>query len=299
MIKKQAICAVVVSYNPDVSIIDNVIALLPQVSTIVIVDNGSSETSIEYLDHLKSEPCVHLILNKDNLGIAVALNLGVKYAIKAGYSWIATFDQDSKVLPNYISLMISAYNSCNYKSEVAIISPTYFIASKEKIVPSTINNDEEHLLFSNIKTAMTSGNIIKSSTFNEIGFFDEGFFIDYVDHEFCLRVRKHGKFIIECNNAILDHNLGSPILYNIFGFKIVTNSHTALRKYYRYRNRIMVYKKYFLFDFPWILNDLKNFFSEPFKIILLEEDKFNKFCSILRGIWHGIKNVSGKYNSRK
>ena len=165
MITKQAICAVIVSYNSDISIIENMNALFSQVDTVVIVDNGSSETSIQYLNYLKSEPCVHLILNKDNLGIAVALNLGVKYAIKAGYSWIATFDQDSKVLPNYISLMFLAYDSCNYKNKVSIISPTYFITSKEKIIPSIINNGDEHLLFSNIKTTMTSGNIIKSNIF--------------------------------------------------------------------------------------------------------------------------------------
>ena len=38
-----------------------------------------------------------IILNKENLGIATALNIGVRKALENGYEWILTMDQDPEV----------------------------------------------------------------------------------------------------------------------------------------------------------------------------------------------------------
>ena len=50
------ICAVIVSYNPDDSIISNVNSLIPQVDEVVIVDNGSRACSKVHLDYLSPNP---------------------------------------------------------------------------------------------------------------------------------------------------------------------------------------------------------------------------------------------------
>lgn len=45
------------------------------------------------------------------------------------------------------------------------------------------------LLFRERKTLITSGMLIPLSLFGKIGMFREDYFIDSVDHEFCLRAR--------------------------------------------------------------------------------------------------------------
>jgi hypothetical protein len=51
----QSVCAVIVSYNPPVEILENIAALRPQVNSIVVVDNGSSEPNLEMLRRERSK----------------------------------------------------------------------------------------------------------------------------------------------------------------------------------------------------------------------------------------------------
>lgn len=107
----MSICAVVISYYPAEQIIENVVTLLDQVDEVVIVDNGSDPATKELLGRLGHYPKVSVIYNHENIGIAAALNIGVKQAKKSEYKWIATFDQDSKVTPGMISTMLQVYEA--------------------------------------------------------------------------------------------------------------------------------------------------------------------------------------------
>jgi rhamnosyltransferase len=85
-----------ITYNPETITIENIHKLLFQSEKIVIVDNGSSnEVIYEVIRTFQNDERVEIILNEDNLGIAAALNIGVRRAIEMEYAWLATFDQDS------------------------------------------------------------------------------------------------------------------------------------------------------------------------------------------------------------
>lgn len=291
---KNQVCAVFVAYNPSDNIISNVVALITQVEEIVIVDNASCAKSKEYLDYLYNTYKVNVIRNNENLGIATALNIGVKYAINAGYFWIATFDQDSLAPPNFIDTMLNAYESCEYKDQVAIVAPTYLNQATGKVFAYRKNRNEGKL-FGDVQATITSGNLVKSDIFLNVGFFDEGFFIDYVDYEFCLRCRKNKLKIIEVYDLILIHNLGSSSLHNLLLIQFTATNHSPLRRYYKYRNMMIVYRYYLLFDFVWVLSDIKYFIVEPIKILLFEKEKMSKIYYVFKGIYHGIKGIKGQY----
>ncbi|MBT3689992.1 glycosyltransferase, partial [bacterium] len=53
---------------------------------IIIVDNNSSDDSIEYVK--SNYPQVKLILNNENLGFAAGNNVGMKYAIENNFDYI-------------------------------------------------------------------------------------------------------------------------------------------------------------------------------------------------------------------
>ncbi|MDI6733010.1 MAG: glycosyltransferase family 2 protein [Planctomycetota bacterium] len=278
------VCAVIVSYNPEDYLIPNVMVIRPQVDEVIIIDNGSSEKSLHILDTVSKIEGVKVIYNNDNLGISAALNIGIKYAMNADYSWVATFDQDSKVAPEFISSMLSAYELCEYKNSVAIIFPIYYN-------PVT----GRRLSFGSDGTPMTSGNLLPTYIFPKVGLFDEDFFIDYVDVEFCLRCLFHGFRTIEAQNAILYHASGKPTQHRFLWEDILVTHHSPLRGYYGARNRVVLWKRYFLVEPYWVKQDIINMVRHILKIVLYEKDVIKKLFSILKGTYHGFVGKTGKY----
>jgi GT2 family glycosyltransferase len=60
--------------------------------SIVIVDNGSCDGSVEYLS--KAFPSIPLIESEDNLEFSRGCNLGIKHALANGAEYVALIDND-------------------------------------------------------------------------------------------------------------------------------------------------------------------------------------------------------------
>lgn len=292
---RETICAVVVSYNPEPQLVDNVKHLLPQVDEVVVVDNGSSAKSDLLLSELHSIARVQVIRSAENLGIAAALNTGARYALSAGYAWLATFDQDSTPAPDFIQRLLNAYAVCPYREDVALVSPRY----RDKVcVPELIHSYSrapEHEQYAAVQMTMASGNLVRTSAFERAGFFDEPMFIDYVDYEFCLRLRRYGLKIIEAQLAILDHRCGNRSTHRFFGKVVRTTNYPPIRRYYNARSRIVVYKRYWFVEPCWVMRDLFAFLGRDLlAIVLYERDVGAKFSAIARGIGHGAISKLGR-----
>ena len=142
---------------------------------------------------------------------------------------------------------------------------------------------------------MSSGSLIRADIFAKEGFYEESFFMDYVDYEFCLRLWKHGWKIIRANHAHLLHRLGLPRTHSFAGFKMTIKSHNAWRRYYIMRNRIVVFRRYASSSPAWCMYDFAWIFLELTKIILFEKDKLAQLRATCRGLWHGlIGNMGAK-----
>ncbi len=77
---KNSVCAVIVSFRPRREDLGNLARVRPQVEHLVVVDNGSPEEQLHLLRAASHELDFALIENGQNLGIAAALNVGVKWA---------------------------------------------------------------------------------------------------------------------------------------------------------------------------------------------------------------------------
>ena len=243
------VCAVVVTYNPDSSLEQNVRALLPQVGKVIIVDNQSSPAARSLVAHAASDCEVEVVWNDQNLGIATGLNSGIDRALSySQYSWIATFDQDSLVPPDFVAT-----------------------------------------IFREVKTLMTSGSFLKSSVFGQDDRFDESLFMDYVDHDFCLRLRRRGFRIIQALGAVLDHRLGSPTSHRILGKRFMVPNYTPVRCYSNARNRVIVYRRFLASDTLWVLQDNLKWLRDTAKLVLAEQNRSGKLASLARGWWDGMR----------
>lgn len=305
MYDDNLILCTIVSYNPDESIKKCVKAIYNQVNKILIVDNGSTK-NLNLVKQFNDDPKINVILNNKNAGIACALNKGVKYALKNKYKWILTMDQDSEATESMINNMLYSYNKLRreYKDKIVSIFPSYiekaFLKNKNSIKKSANKEDNElnekidvgniHYVISEI----TSGNLVKCGIFNKVGYFEDKLFIDYVDHEFCLRLNKNGYKLIQVEDAYLLHQLGKSSKKNLFIKKVGYTNHSYIRRYYITRNRMYMWKKYFR-EFPkFILKDMYASFKEFIKIIFFENNKKLKIKMVSKGILDVLSNKFGE-----
>lgn len=287
------ICATIITYNCGESFINTFNSVYNQVNKVVIVDNGSKKSTIDLLEKLKKEYPIELILCKENLGIAVALNKGVKYALDNGYDWVMTLDHDSNLKKDMAKKLLEAYYRIDEEKREKVVSllPRYIELGldQERQDARYTNTDIQY-----VEGGITSGNLVNRKAFEKVGYFDEKLFIDFVDYDFCFRIKEKGLDIVEVANAILYHRIGDTKSGRFFFKKVSATNHSATRRYYITRNRIYCWKKYKGIVDKSIKFDKSCAVKEAVKILLYEEEKLLKMKMILKGIKDSKNNKFGK-----
>lgn len=277
------ILACIVTFNPDKELlVNNIEAILYQVDKVIIVDNASQNQDMLLSNINKKYSQIEIIKNIENLGVATALNQALDYGQINSYEWVLTLDQDSVCEQDFVKKYVQFIKSTDKVKEILLLCP--------KIIDINRKNEEKsNTLFEEIKVAITSGSLLNIENSIKIGGFLDLLFIDYVDFEFCLR-GKLGKFkIIRLNNAILYHRLGEIQEKNIFGLNIIITNHSPFRRYYLYRNKVFIYKEYFLKYGIWVIRDIISSLKTLFIIIFFEKRKFEQLSNIFKGIKDGFK----------
>lgn len=287
------VAAIIVSYNPDKNLLDSVNLLISQVEKIIIVDNGSIEEKRKDISSIKDidNERIEIIFNEENLGIATALNIGVREALKQGFNWILTMDQDSKASKDMVEKMFEVYNNIDEKERKSILSifPNFVDERIQSIEENSVMNTYEY-----VDADITSGNLVNAEVFDKVGFFDDSLFIDLVDTDFCMRLNEKNIKMIKVRDAILYHSLGeSQSVKSILG-KFNTSNHSALRRYYMTRNRFYIWERYKDLNSFTLNRDKKLFKKEFIKIILGEKDKVNKIKMVFKGYKDYKKGIRGK-----
>lgn len=270
------LCGVVVWYNPGIQEVNNIKSYLHKLDKLFVVDN-SIENNEKLLSNIDNSCTIEYISNSYNLGIAKALNIGCKNAIKQGYNWILTMDQDSE----FEQMMIEKYkNNVEYMikkdNSIAIFAP---ITCKTKSQYSRYMN-----------SVITSGNILNLNAYKIVDGFDDDLFIDEVDHDLCFKLIKKGYRIYQFNDIILKHKLGDSKKVKILNKYFTVMNHNYIRKYYIVRNRCVINKKYPQYTKHYATSNI----VDLIKVILGEEDKLRKIKYMLKGYIDYKKNKLGK-----
>jgi len=272
----------VVLYNPGENILYNINLILNQINRLYVIDNSDQNKYEILLDNNN----ISYIKNYENRGVASALNQAARQSIIDGYNYLLTIDQDSLLDPHLIDNYIK-YLQSNKSDRLGLLSPNYLYKEYSK---NLVRKSDYYILLS-----MTSGSLLNLDAYKKVGPFLEKLFIDYVDFEYCLRLRNKGFTIIKIHNANICHNLGSIQERKFLFRKISITDHSPLRLFYRTRNRFYVYKLY-LKHFPvFVLRDLIVFSNELIKIFFYEKNKIEKYKWILKGFKYFLKNKMGKY----
>lgn len=278
----KRIAGVVVLYNSPIDLLDNIQSYINQIEILYIVTNSNNEP-IEQIINSFQTINIKIIINKNNIGIASALNQAIELAILDGFDFLLMMDQDSKVSDSLVTAMTNEFNNDEL---IGILAP-FVVHERNPKIPHNSNREP-------IQVAMTSGSMIRLSIIKKIGKLLDDFFIDYVDQEISLRMKSNGFKIYQLNNVFVFHKLGNIVEKKMFGKKIFPMNYKPIRLYYKTRNRFYVYKMYKGIFSDFIKEDRLNFFKEIIKIILFEKKRLKKLYMILKGFYHYKIGILGK-----
>lgn len=278
---ERDVLAVVISYNGLEKIRGTVEALRGQVAHVHIVDNGSDVESLGVLASLEAEPGITVERLGENRGVGYALNRGVARAKEMDCTWLLTMDQDSVVNGSFIAACCAALEQ---DPEIVSLTPRITTYGRRRDALGGV-----------IGCTITSGNLVRVSLFGEIGFYDECFFVDYIDFDFCLRVRRAGHTIHRVPGASMRHELGDAVrlpgvVRNFYAL------HSPVRRYYMSRNFMYLAERY-LFEFPWFI--VKLGLSLVILLVLIgfrDPSPLASYRAAARGIWDYILRKKGRYS---
>jgi rhamnosyltransferase len=277
------VLAVVVSYNGLQKTWQTVDALRRQVGHVHIVDNGSETESLGVLESLEGEPGITVERLGENRGSGYALNRGVLRARQMGCDWLLTMDQDSVIDGS----LIEAYRGAvEQDSGRVCLAPRITSSSRRKDAAGGV-----------ISYAITSGNLVRVSLFDQIGLYDESFFVDCIDFDFCLRLRRAGYAVYRVPDALMQHHLGDAVdLPNTL--RKYYARHSPVRRYYMYRNFMYMAERY-LFEFPGFI--VKLGLSQMLLLLLigfLDSSPLASYRAVARGLWDYAIRKDGRYVER-
>lgn len=261
---KDKIFGILITYNPNFEQLKkNVEIIAKQVDKLIIFDNNS--TNSDFLNVFENNNVVEIILSRENVGLGKAYNTVIqKY--HHDYKYFVTFDQDTEIPQNALNILLSILEK---EDGIGVIGPTF---SRK---PSQIL--EGHITFKTV--IIQSCAVFRTCLYVSVGKFNEEYFIDSVDFEYCLRVLNSGKKVALYTGVNINHQLGSEEQF--LGLKYV--SHNNLRNYYISKNHLSLTRTFWK-NFP-IFIFKKNIFYliHISKIVFIERD-----LEKLKYIYYGL-----------
>jgi len=239
--------AVIVAFNPNATEFYNVVSsVINQVDYIAIVNNGTNSIGHATLSDKK----IDVIENHQNLGIAAAINIGLKHLIDKNCTLFLLLDHDSVLPANMVSALLQNLNdlNSNISDPVAAIGPAYYNTRLNKFAPYIRFGNTRNIKIAvprqptliNVDFLISSGTLLTLEALQKIGLMDESLFIDFVDTDWCVRAKLKGFKLYGYSGVTMQHALGDEPV-NLFGFTLPM--HSPIRHYYIARNAIVLMKK--------------------------------------------------------
>lgn len=217
---------------------------------IIIVDNASTDNSIQLLDEFNDERIIK-ILNKENGGVAQGNNIGIRKSIELNCEYTLLLNNDTVVTFGFLQKLV------DLKEDISCPKIYYFGADRViwyaggKFVKW--KGCAEHLHYKKIDSncsykkyyeyAPTCCILINNNVFMKIGIFDEAYFLYFDDTDFMYRAKKQGYQIRFCQNSEIYHKVSlstggerSPV---------VLYYDTRNRFYFIKKNKMGLIAKYF------------------------------------------------------
>ena len=238
---------VIVTYNREQLLhecIENVQKQTIRASSIIIVNNASTDTTSRYLETLEKENTIYDIVNlPENIGGAGGFTKGIERSLEKNVDCVLLIDDDAMIAEDYMEQVLQARQSePAYQAFAGTVKTNDIIdtfhrrtISKVGMLFHNCSEEEYQQPYFLCEVASFCGMVLDISLIKQIGLPHAEYFIWHDDAEYSLRVRKYGKFLV-VTNAVLNH-------------KTKQNTTTFPRRYnwkdyYAVRNRIWMLREH-------------------------------------------------------
>jgi GT2 family glycosyltransferase len=253
---------------------------------IILVDNGSTDNSLDHFSQVLNTSMIKLLSLSKNLGFAGGVNRGIHAALANGAEWILLINNDTAVDLNFFQKLEEAVTE---QPMWRIIAPLILHADEPDriwsmgdrcIRPTTLT----YRLFSRqpiprhlpkyveVDSLNACAVLIHKDVFAKIGFFDESYFMYAEDADFCWRARRAGFQLGVATQARMWHKVARS-----------THPHHPQRRYWRIFNQILFYRRreHLLF-LPFIF-----LFTLVRVVFLTIDDILQGHLAVTQSSWHG------------
>ena len=192
------------SLNEDSNLIDEVI----------IVDNGSNDKSLEYIENNNFNFEVHIIKNPKNLGFAPAVNQAIK---KAKNEYIFSLNNDTIVKKGSINALVDLISSDDIifsvqakmiqysnKNLIDDVGDEYNLLGWTKKTGEGHKADKYSEIFE-IFSSCAGAAMYKKSLLEKLGYFDDNYFAYMEDVDLAIRSNINGYKNYLCPDAVVYH----------------------------------------------------------------------------------------------
>ncbi len=265
---KEKISVVIVNFNAGPGLVDSVKAAISDAHEVIVVDNASSDGSLELLDTaFGSDPKLRIVRSYSNEGFAKACNRGVALATGdlifflnpdcelekgAMACLLAAIQADSEV-GMAGGLLLNPDGSEQAGGRRAIPTPwrsfvrAFGLARFSKRWPKLFFDfhlHKEPLPKSPIEVEAISGAcmLVKRDAMQEIGLLDEEYFMHCEDLDWCIRFRRGEWKILFVPDARMLHHKG-----------VCSRARPIFVEWHKHKGMMRFYRKLFRHQYPGVL----------------------------------------------
>jgi GT2 family glycosyltransferase len=207
---------------------------------IIVVDNASTDNSLLMIkERFKN---VRLIENTENIGFGRANNIGIKAALG---KYVFLLNSDTILLNNVLKIF---YDFMEQNPKIAISGGALYINETTKthsygyfptVIGEILNSlnlykklykEKEHSVNTKVEYITGADMFIRKEVLDEVGLFDEDFFMYYEETELTYRIKKQNYLTYLIPEAQIIH-FGDVNKMNPFKFKIY------------YKSKLLYFKK--------------------------------------------------------
>jgi GT2 family glycosyltransferase len=189
---------------------------------VVIVDNGSSDNSLEQMEAARAGLGYELtiIANGKNSGFAEGNNIGIRQALKNGTDYVMLLNNDTEVAPDFLEPLVQMAES---DPTIGITGPKIFYFDEPNLIWSAggiitrdgwtqqLGVNEPNLpVFNSLRQVdyvTGCAMLVKRQAIEKAGMLDPRFFIYYEETDWCARVKRAGFSIWYVPQSVLWHKI--------------------------------------------------------------------------------------------
>lgn len=214
--------------------------------SLIVIDNGSSENDADRLKERFQN--VKVIKLKQNLGFAIANNLGIRLSLRDGADYVLLLNNDTLVDHQFLKKMIQVAENHN---NIGILGPKiYFYDNKNKLhyaggkLRMYLNHSSEGQCEIDIgqyerlkETDWVSGAcmLIRKDVFEKVGLLPKEYFLSWEDIDLCLAAKREGYSCVFVPRSHIWHKVSSSFKRENLAYEQV---------FFGFRNRIIIRYKY-------------------------------------------------------